>query len=93
LDQILLEKATSTLGHNRISNLLKSDTAEIQIKGLKSDIANIAAKQESSKLEQDSFRQEVLELLKSVAAAKEKPVTKTPLTSSHLAHEPPPHAP
>ena len=56
-----------------------------------SDNANIAAKQESSRLEQDSFRQEVLELLKSAVAAKESPVTKTPLTSS-LAHAPPaPH--
>jgi len=53
-----------------------------------SDIANIAAKQESSRLEQDSFRQEVLELLKSAAAVKESPVTKTPLTSSS-AHAPP----
>ena len=81
LDKMLLKRATSTLGHNQISNLLKSDTTEIQIKGLESDIANIAAKQ-------DSFRQEVLELLKSAVAAKESPVTKTPLTSS-LAHAPP----
>ena len=47
-----------------------------------SDIANIAAKQESSRLEQDSFRQEVLELLKSAVATKQSPVTKFPLTSS-----------
>jgi len=77
LDKILLERATSTLGHNRTSDLVKSDKTEIQIKGLESDIANIAAKQ-----------QEVLELLKISAAAKESPVTNTPLTSS-LAHEPP----
>ena len=78
LDKMLLERATSTLGHNKTSNLLKSDKTEMQIKGLESDIANIAAKQ-------DSFRQEVLELLKSAAAAKESPVTMTPSTSS-LAH-------
>ena len=88
LDKILLERATSTLGHNKTSNLLKSDKNELQIKGLEFDIANIAAKQESSRLEQDSFRQEVLELLKSAAAAKESLVTKTPLASS-LAHAPP----
>jgi len=64
LDKILLERATLTLGHKRTSDLLKSYKTELQIKGLESIIANIAAKQESSRLEQHSFRLEVLELLK-----------------------------
>jgi len=41
LDKILLQRATSTLGHNRISNLLKSDKTETQIQGLESDIAKV----------------------------------------------------
>jgi hypothetical protein len=63
LDKKLLERTTSTLGYNRTSNLLKSDKTEIQIKGLESDIANIAAKQ-------NSFRQEFLEVLELLKSAR-----------------------
>jgi len=68
LDGMLIARAASTLGFGRTYYLLKNGTkTENQIDGMASDIANIAAKQES--LQQ--VLEKVLEQLKSASAAKD----------------------
>jgi len=83
LDKMLLKRTASTLGFDCTYNLLKSDKTEIQMEGIytkhmsmASDIANIAANQETFnkqqeffKQQQESLMQQILELLKSPAAA------------------------
>ena len=84
LDKMLLKRAALTLGFDKTYKLLESNMTKIQMNGIDTKHVDMATKIDNIAAQQEFFRQEVLELLRSPAStnSKESPLQKLPAAPS-----------